>query len=99
MTIETETLRSPKSGLAARGSAFLKVLAALILVVAVCGWISLGVGLYLDVDRGTKFILAIVAAVATEALFWTVAALLGVSVFRARAWIWRKITGRGDQAA
>ncbi len=99
MTIETETLTTTKPGLAARGSAFLKVLAALLFVVAVCGWISLGVGVYLDVDRGTKFILAIVAALATEALFWTVAALLGVSVFRARTWIWRKITGRGEQDA
>ena len=44
-------------------------------------------------------ILALVAALATEVTFWTVAALLGVSVFRARSLIWRKITGRGEQGA
>jgi hypothetical protein len=60
----------------------------------VCGWVSLGVGLYLDVPKGTRLILAVVAAVATEALFWTCAAALGVSVFEARKRIWRRITGR-----
>lgn len=99
MTIETETAPAAGSRLAAQGAGFLKALAALLFVVAVCGWISLGVGIYLDVSKGTKLILAVVAALATEALFWTIAALLGVSVFRARAWIWRRITGRGDTAA
>ena len=41
-----------------------------------------------------RVVVAIVAAVTTEALFWTVAALLGVSVVEARKRIWRKITGR-----
>ncbi|MGV3580532.1 hypothetical protein [Brevundimonas sp.] len=99
MTIETQTLTPQKPGLAARGSTFLKVLAGLLFITALCAWISLGVGLAMDVERGTKLILALAAALSTEALFWTIAALLGVSVFRARTWIWRKITGRGEQGA
>jgi len=93
MTIEIET-SAAKSGVLTRGKGFLKVLAVLLLVAAVAAWISLGIGLYLDVERGTRLTLAIVAAVATEALFWTTAALLGVSVVEARKRIWRKITGR-----
>ena len=66
----------------------------MLLVGAVAAWISLGIGLYLDVSRGARLTLAVVAALATEALFWTVAALLGVSVVEARKRIWRRITGR-----
>lgn len=99
MTIETETAPAARSGLATRGTGFLRALAALFFIAAVCAWISLGVGLYLDVGRGTKLILALAAALTTEATFWTVAALLGVSVFRARSLIWRRITGRGEQGA
>lgn len=95
MTIETDVLGPAKPGLIARGSGFLKALALILFVAAVGAWIALGAGLYLELAKGTVFILAIVAAVTTEALFWTVAALLGVSVIRARAWIWRQITGRG----
>lgn len=93
MTVEIET-SAAKPGVLIRGKGFLKVLAVLLLVAAVTAWISLGIGLYLDVERGTRLTLAIVAAVATEALFWTTAALLGVSVVEARKRIWRKITGR-----
>ena len=95
MTIETETMESPKKGMLGRGKGFLKVLALLLLVGAICAWIGLGVGLYLDVDRGARITLVLVAAVTTEALFWTTAALLGVSVVEARKRIWRRITGRG----
>lgn len=93
MTVEIET-SAAKPGVLTRGKGFLKVLAVLLLVAAVAAWVSLGIGLYLDVERGTRLTLAIVAAVATEALFWTTAALLGVSVVEARKRIWRKITGR-----
>jgi fructose-specific phosphotransferase system IIC component len=93
MTAETNT--TPPTGVMKRSRKFLWTLAALVGVCAVCGWIALGVGLYLDVERGTRFILAIVAAVSTELLFWISAAALGVSVFEARKRIWRKITGRG----
>lgn len=97
MTIETRTADKTRSGVLTRGKGFLKVLAGLLLVAAVCAWISLGIGLYLDVDKGARITLAIVAAVSTEALFWTVAALLGVSVVEARKRIWRRITGRGRE--
>ncbi|GAA0634305.1 hypothetical protein [Brevundimonas lenta] len=90
-----ETPAAQPAGAVKRSRKFLWTLAGLVAVVAVCGWISLGVGLYLDVDRGTRLILAIVAAVSTELLFWISAAALGVSVFEARKRIWRKITGRG----
>jgi hypothetical protein len=78
-----------------KGRQFLWTLAGLVGVCAVCGWISLGVGLYLDVAKSTRLILALVAAVATEATFWLCAAAFGVSVFEARKRIWRRITGRG----
>ena len=93
MTVDIET-SAAKPGVLSRGKGFLKVLAVLLLVAAVAAWLALGIGLYLGVERGTRLILAIVAAVTTEALFWTVAALLGVSVVEARKRIWRKITGR-----
>ncbi|WP_292226931.1 hypothetical protein [Brevundimonas sp.] len=94
MTIETGTAGKTKPGVLTCGKGFLKVLAGLLLVAAVCAWISLGIGLHLDVDRGARITLAIVAAVSTEALFWTVAALLGVSVVEARKRIWRWISSR-----
>lgn len=94
MTVEHETRIAQPSRVIAGGRKFLMMLAALIAVTAVCAWIALGVGLYLDVERQTRIVLAVVAALATEALFWTVAALLGVSVVQARKKIWRTITGR-----
>lgn len=95
MTADNLTPAEPQApSKVSRGRRFLWMLAGLIGVCAVCGWVSLGVGLYLDVPKGTRLILAVVAAVATEALFWTCAAALGVSVFEARKRIWRKITGR-----
>lgn len=96
MTIETGTADKPKAGALNRGKGILKVLAWGLLGLAVCGWVAFGIGLYLDVDRGLRLGLALVAAVATEALFWTVAALLGVSVVEARKRIWHRITGRGS---
>jgi hypothetical protein len=93
MTVDIET-SAAKPGVLSRGKGFLEVLAVLLLVAAVAAWAALGIGLYLGVERGTRLILAIMAAVTTEALFWTVAALLGVSVVEARKRIWRKITGR-----
>lgn len=95
MTADNLTPVEPQApSRAAKGRRFLWMLAGLLGVCAVCGWVSLGVGLYLDVPKGTRLILAVVAAVATEALFWTCAAALGVSVFEARKRIWRKISGR-----
>lgn len=94
MTLKTQTPSTPPSGMIASGRKYLVVLAVLLAIAAVCSWISLGIGLYLDVERSTRLILAVVAALATEALFWTVAALLGVSVFQARVRILKWLTGR-----
>ena len=95
MNGEDQAVGKPRSGVFRRGKGFLKLLALLLLVAAFCTWIALGIGLYLDVGRGTRLTLAIIAAVATESLFWVVAALLGVSVVETRRRIWRRITGRG----
>lgn len=90
----TEPLAAAKPSLARRGRRWLWTLAALLAVAAVSAWIALGVGLWMDAQRGAIFVLAIVAALATEALFWTCAAALGVTVFEARRRIWRRITGQ-----
>jgi len=95
MTVETETPVAPAGGAVRKSREFLWTLVGLTAVVAVCGWISLFVGLGMGVERQTRLILAVVAAVSTEALFWIAAAALGVSVFEARKRIWRRITGRG----
>ncbi|MFN4295267.1 MAG: hypothetical protein ACK4FB_00360 [Brevundimonas sp.] len=95
MTIETPAAAPEKTSVLKKGRGFLIGLSIVVGVAAVAAWIALGVGLYMDVSRQTRIILAVVAAVATEALFWSVAATLGLSVFEARKRIWRKITGRG----
>lgn len=96
MNTDTPAAATPeKKGLLKRGRGFLIALSIAVGVSAVAAWIALGVGLYLDVSRQTRIILAVVAAVATEALFWSIAATLGLSVFEARKRIWKKITGRG----
>ncbi len=51
-------------------------------------WIALGLGIAMEVSRGTLFVLATLAAVATEGLFWLAAAIFGVTVFQARRKIW-----------
>lgn len=96
MTTDAPAAATPgKKGLLKKGRGFLIALSIAVGVAAVAAWIALGVGLYLDVSRQTRIILAVVAAVATEALFWSVAATLGLSVLEARKRIWKKITGRG----
>ena len=84
-----------RKSLLKKGRGFLIALSIAVGVAAVAAWAALGVGLYMDVSRQTRIILAVVAAVVTEALFWSVAATLGLSVFEARKRIWKKITGRG----
>lgn len=95
MTTQTPAAAPEKTSVLKKGRGFLIALSIVVGVAAVAAWIALGVGLYMDVSRQTRIILAVVAAVATEALFWSVAATLGLSVFEARKRIWRKITGRG----
>ena len=99
MTTDTPVAATEKKSLLKKGRGFLIGLSIVVGVAAVAAWVALGVGLYLDVSRQTRIILAVVAAVATEALFWSIAATLGLSVLEARKRIWRKITGRGRAEA
>ena len=99
MTIETPAAATEKKSILKKGRGFLIGLSIVVGVAAVAAWVALGVGLYLDVSRQTRIILAVVAAVATEALFWSIAATLGLSVLEARKRIWRRITGRGRAEA
>ncbi|MFN3816650.1 hypothetical protein [Brevundimonas sp.] len=99
MTIETPVATPDKKSILTKGRGFLIALSIAVGVAAVAAWIALGVGLYMDVSRQTRIILAVVAAVATEALFWSIAATLGLSVLEARKRIWKKITGRGRAEA
>ena len=99
MTTETPVAATEKKSILKKGRGFLIGLSIVVGVAAVAAWVALGVGLYLDVSRQTRIILAVVAAVATEALFWSIAATLGLSVLEARKRIWRKITGRGRAEA
>lgn len=94
MTHPVEPIHAASPGLARKGRGFLWALATLLGVAAAMAWLGLGLGLYFDVDRPTRLILAVVAAATTEGLFWTVAAGLGLSVFEARKRLWRRITGR-----
>lgn len=98
-TETTSSVTQQPAGALKKGRGFLWALTALLAVVAVCAWVSLAIGLSMDVERQTRIILAVVAAFATEALFWSTAASLGVTVFEARRRIWRRITGRGGASA
>jgi len=99
MTIETPAAATGTKSILKKGRGFLIALSIAVGLAAVAAWIALGVGVYMDVSRQTRIILAVVAAVATEALFWSIAATLGLSVLEARKRIWRKITGRGRAEA
>lgn len=55
-------------------------------------WISMGVGVFLDVDRQTWVIWVTGVAIITEVSIWLVAAILGVAVFQARKKVWRWLT-------
>ena len=76
MTIETPAAATEKKSILKKGRGFLIALSIAVGVAAVAAWVALGVGLYLDVSRQTRLILVVAAAVATEALFWRIAATL-----------------------
>jgi regulator of protease activity HflC (stomatin/prohibitin superfamily) len=61
-------------------------------LVCLASWIALGLGIVMEVSRGTLFVLATLAAVATEGLFWLAAAVLGVTVFQARRRVWNWVS-------
>lgn len=54
-------------------------------------WIALATGIFMDVDTATLVVLATLAALSTEGVFWLGALLLGVSVFEARRVIGRRL--------
>ncbi len=81
-----------------RGRGFFWLLSAVVGAAAVAAWGAVAVGYWLEVSRATWVILVVVAAVATEGLFWSVAAALGLSVLDARKRIWRWVTRRGLRA-
>jgi hypothetical protein len=62
-------------------------------------WTAVAIAFVLRVDPRTWTILVVVAAFASEALVWCLAAMLGLSVFEARRSLWRVLTSpfrRGD---
>jgi hypothetical protein len=58
-------------------------------------WIAVGVGFVLEVERQTWVILVVIAAVATEAMMWCMAAAFGLTVLQARRQIWRRLRSMG----
>jgi hypothetical protein len=52
-------------------------------------WIGVGVGYLIHVEKSTWVVLVVIAAFATEALFWCVAFMLGLGIVEARGRIWR----------
>ena len=54
-------------------------------------WITFGVALAMHADRKTLLIVLTVAAFSLEGVIWTTAAVLGVSAFKSRREIWRRV--------
>jgi hypothetical protein len=62
------------------------------LAVFLAAWAAVGAGFLLRVDPVTWTVLVVIAAFASEALIWCLAAMLGLTVFEARRRIWRWMT-------
>lgn len=60
----------------------------------VASWIVTGLGLALEVEKTTFIIMVTTAAVATEALFWAVAVVFGISVYESRKKIWHWVKSK-----
>jgi hypothetical protein len=79
------------------------VLIAVAVIVTVL-WLALGVGIFVmktvGFDKTLWVALVTTTAFATEAAFWIVATILGLSVVQARKTVWRWLTrpfrGRSD---
>ncbi|NEX95400.1 hypothetical protein [Caulobacter sp. 17J65-9] len=72
------------------------ILPAVAVVCAAAAWAGMFVGLYLGVDLKTRTVLVTLAALSGEAVLWTFAAALGLTVFEARRRIWARLTGRAQ---
>ena len=70
------------------------ILPAVAVVVCAAAWAGMLLGFYLKVDLKTHTMLVTAAALASEAVIWTFAAALGLTVFEARRRIWARLTGR-----
>lgn len=54
-------------------------------------WIAVGVGYVIGVEKSTWVVLVVIAAFASEGLFWCVAFMLGLGIVDARKKIWRRL--------
>lgn len=61
---------------------------------ALASWMAVGVGLVFQVERSIFVTLVFIAAFATEAMIWCLAAAFGLTIFQARRKIWRWMAGR-----
>jgi hypothetical protein len=59
------------------------------LTVFLASWIAVGVAYVMHVDKSTWVTLVVIAAFASEGLFWCVAFMLGVGIVEARNRIWQ----------
>jgi hypothetical protein len=54
-------------------------------------WIAVGMGYIIGVGKSTWVVLVVIAAFASEGLFWCVAFMLGLGIVDARKKIWRRL--------
>lgn len=64
------------------------------LLAFLASWIAVGVGYVMHVEKSTWVVLVVIAAFATEGLFWCVAFMLGMGLVEARKKIWRALKKR-----
>jgi len=60
--------------------------------VVVAAWLSLLLGMSLDIERGTWIVWVTAVALITEVAIWATAAVLGIAVLQARKAVWRWIS-------
>ena len=69
------------------------ILPILAAAISVTAWIVFAIGVFAGWDKPVMVGVAVVGALGLEALMWTTAAALGVTVFQARRRIWAAVTG------
>ena len=65
-----------------------KGLLAVVVAIAVGAWVCLGLSFWLGLDQEVGIFFVMAAAFTTEAAFWVLALVLGVSVYESRRRIW-----------
>lgn len=73
------------------------ILPILAAAVSAMAWIVFAVGVFAGWSKATMVGIAVVGALGLEALMWTTAAALGITVFQARRRIWAMVTGSNRQ--